>query len=125
MKPDQSLIVADYKATAKADEVNADNIYPGYLRRLEMYQFLVERQGFVVDPVGWLVYANGLKNRAAFSDTLSFRTKMISLTGDRTRVEPTFRKAVALLESRIRPPASEGCEWCAYAGKKGELEAHE
>ncbi len=118
VKPDQSLIVADYKATAKADEVNADNIYPGYQRQLEMYQFLVEKQGFVVDPVGWLVYANGIKDRAAFSDTLSFRTKMISLAGDRTWVEPTFREAVAQLESRTRPPAAETCEWCTYVETK-------
>jgi hypothetical protein len=121
VKPDQTLIVADYKATAKADEVTAANIYPGYQRQLEMYQFLVEKQGFGVDPVGWLVYANGIKNRAAFADTLSFRTKMISLTGDRAWVEPTFRKAVALLESRTRPSAAEACEWCAYVELKGRI----
>ena len=32
-------------------------IYPGYQRHVEMYPLLVEKWGFAVDPVGWLVYA--------------------------------------------------------------------
>lgn len=120
VRPDGTLIVADYKATAKADEVSAANIYPGYQRQLEMYQFLVAQQGFAVDPVGWLVYANGRKDGAAFADALLFRTKMIPITGNRGWVEPTFRAAVALLESRARPAAAADCAWCAYvAGKSG------
>lgn len=58
------------KATAKADEITAQNIYPGYKRQLEMYQFLIEKAGFNADARIWLVYANGIKDVGAFNDVL-------------------------------------------------------
>ncbi len=114
-KPDGTLIVADYKATAKRDEITAEGVYPAYKRQLEIYQFLVEKVGFRVDARGWLVYANGIKNAGEFRDVLRFRTKMIPVDGDRSWVEPKFREAVATLQSSQRPSAAAECEWCQYA----------
>jgi hypothetical protein len=114
LKPDGSVIVADYKATAKAEEVTAANVHPAYPRQLAMYQFLVERQGFSVDTTGWLVYANGIKTRSEFADALTFRTAMIPVACDRAWVEGAFRSAVALVESGVRPEPAADCKWCAY-----------
>ena len=119
-KPDGTLIVADYKATAKADEITPENIYPGYKRQLEMYQFLIERAGFSVDARSWLVYANGIKDAGAFGDVLRFRTRMVAIDCDGRWVEWAFREAVAVLVSGERPGAKEGCGWCRYAVKKAE-----
>ena len=114
VKPDGTLIVADYKATAKRNEITAENIYPGYKRQLEIYQFLVEKTGFRVDPRSWLVYANGISIGGEFGDMLRFSTRMIPVDGDRSWVEPKFREAVALLLSGKRPAAAAGCKWCEY-----------
>lgn len=120
VKPDGVVVVADYKATAKAEAVTPENIYPGYRRQLEMYQFLVEKAGLTVDPRSWLVYANGIKNAATFDDTLHFRTTLIAVDCDRRWIEVKFREAVALLTGGVRPAAREGCEWCEYAAGKTE-----
>jgi len=117
-KPDGSLIVVDYKATAKADEITVQNIYPGYKRQLEMYQFLFEQAGYEVDARSWLVYANGIKNLGVFNDVLRFRTRMIPVDCDRSWVDAAFREAAALLDGGERPPAAEECDWCRYALQK-------
>lgn len=93
---------------------------PAYRRQLEIYQFLVEQVGFRVEPRSWLVYANGIKDSAAFNDRLHFRTSMIPVDGDRSWVEVAFRKAVALLEGGVRPEAAEDCEWCEYVTRRQE-----
>lgn len=120
--PAGTLIVADYKATAKQEAITAANIHPAYRRQLEIYQFLVEQSGFQVEPRSWLVYANGIKDGAAFNDRLHFRTSMIPVDGDRSWVEAAFRKAVALLEGGVRPEAAEDCEWCEYVTRRQECE---
>lgn len=113
-RPNGTLIVADYKATAKKDEITAGNIYPGYKRQLEIYQFLVEKLGFTVDARGWLVYANGITIGGEFGDMLRFTTKMIPVDCDRSWVETKFREAISTLQSGKRPPAAAECEWCQY-----------
>ena len=117
-KPDGTLIVADYKATAKADEITSQNIFPGYKRQLEMYQFLFEKAGFGVDTRSWLVYANGIKDTGSFNDTLKFRTRMIPVDCDRSWVGGAFHAAANLLAGGERPMAAENCDWCHYAERK-------
>lgn len=117
-KADGTVIVADYKATAKAEEVTPANVHPAYPRQLAMYQFLVEKQGYTVERTGWLVYANGIKSRGEFADALTFRTTMVPVTCDRSWVEATFRKAVALVESGARPEPTPECKWCAYVAAR-------
>lgn len=121
VKPDGTVVVADYKATAKADAVTPQNIYPGYRRQLEVYQFLVEQNGFSVDSRSWLVYANGIKNAAEFNDTLRFRTTLIPVDCDRSWVELKFREAVSAIAGGSRPAGAEGCEWCGYAAERARL----
>ena len=53
------MIVADYKATARRGDVSEANLYPGYKRQLEVYQFLLAQQGLAVESRCWFVYANG------------------------------------------------------------------
>jgi hypothetical protein len=120
-RPDGALIVADYKATAKKDEITPWNIYPGYKRQLEIYQFLIEQQGFKVDATSWLVYANGIKTGGRFDDMLRFVTKMIPVECDRAWVQGTFADAVRLVEGGQRPAAAEGCAWCGYVEGRSAL----
>lgn len=109
------VMVADYKATAKAAEVSAANLYPGYRRQAEIYQFLVEQQGFAVSDRAWFVYANGIVDAARFEDTLRFRTTLILHDGRRDWVLDAFRRAVAMVEGGTIPTAGEGCGYCRFA----------
>jgi len=118
VRPNGAVVVADYKATAKAEAITPENIFSGYKRQLEMYQFLVEKAGFTVDARAWLVYANGIKTAAAFDDALRFHTSMIAVDCDRSWVEGKFREAVAVVADGDRPAASAECKWCEYVVRK-------
>lgn len=118
VRPDGSLVVVDYKATAKAADLTPASLHGGYRRQAEVYQFLLRQNGFTVHREAWFVYANGDKTRAALDAALQFRMTLIPYRGDSDWVLPQFRAAVACALSPVRPAVPEGCEWCAYAEGK-------
>ena len=118
VRPDGSLLVVDYKATAKAADLTAASLYDGYRRQAEVYQFLLRQNGFAVDSEAWFVYANGDKTRGAFDAELKFRMTLIPYRGNSDWVLARFRAAVACALATERPAAAEDCEWCAYAEGK-------
>ncbi len=112
--PKGELIVADYKATARAEMPTSKNLYPSYRRQMDVYQFLVRRQGFEVSDRGWFVYTNGDGRAGTFGDKLCFTTSMVPYDGDDAWVLDAFRRAVAtIVQSEVPQPGAE-CEYCAY-----------
>ncbi|MFH1410283.1 MAG: PD-(D/E)XK nuclease family protein, partial [Patescibacteria group bacterium] len=57
VKPDGQLIVADYKATSKAEEITAldKDWQDGYKRQSEIYQWLLRQNGFKVNKTAYFV----------------------------------------------------------------------
>ena len=108
------LIVADYKAISRAEMPTTAVLYPSYQRQMDVYQFLVRRQGFEVSDRGWFVYANGNSRAGAFENKLRFTTAMVPYEGDDAWVLDTFRRAVATAEGKDVPQAGEECQYCAY-----------
>jgi hypothetical protein len=109
-----TVLVADYKATARRDEVTEANLYPSYQRQVEVYQFLLEQQGLTVEPRAYFVYANGISSGRAFGGTLSFRTTLLPYDADRSWVLGAFRAAVSLILRAVRPAPADECQWCQY-----------
>jgi hypothetical protein len=109
------LIVADYKATARAETPGERHLYPSYRRQMDVYQFLVRRQGFPVSNRGWFVYVNGDGRAAEWGEKLCFTTTLVPYDGDDAWVLDVFRRAVATVGQAEVPVAAEGCEFCAYA----------
>ena len=114
---DGRVMVADYKATAKAEHVTSATLHPAYRRQADVYQFLVAQQGLEVSDRAWFVYANGLKTANGFYDTLRFDTRLVPYDGDRSWVLEAFRAAVALAVSGRRPAPGPECAWCRYAAE--------
>jgi hypothetical protein len=108
------LLVADYKATARAEMPTSRNLYPSYRRQMDVYQFLVRRQGFEVSNRGWFVYTNGDGRAGVFGDKLSFTTSMVPYDGNDTWVLDAFRRAVATIVQGEVPRPGVDCEYCAY-----------
>lgn len=119
LNADGSIHVADYKATAKIEEVTIGNLYPGYRKQAEIYQFLLRQQGLSISDTAWFVYANGIKTSDRFDDCLRFRTILLPYVGNSSWVLDTFRKAVALATSATVPPASPDCKWCQFVEQRG------
>lgn len=118
VKPDGSLIIADYKATSTSKEITMESGYRAvFKRQLEIYQWIFRRMGFDVDPVAYLVYANALKSRGAFDAKLEFEMKILKVDADDRWVEDAIIRAQECLASGKIPDASNECTYCAYVGK--------
>ena len=118
------FIVADYKATSKESEVNLDAAWQdGYKRQMEVYQWLLRRNGFAVSSTGYFVYANGKRDRAAFDGKLEFDIVLLPYTGDDGWVEATLVKARGCLEAPEPPNSAPACDYCSYrAAASGVLD---
>jgi hypothetical protein len=114
VNPAGELIVVDYKATSKDGEVNLDAAWQrGYKNQMEIYQWLVRRNGFKVSDTGYFVYCNGKRDAEAFDGKLEFDIKVIPYTGDDSWVENLIMNAKRCLDGEL-PNFSQNCDYCIY-----------
>lgn len=114
-KPDGELIIVDYKATSKNEEVNLDAEWQdGYKRQMEIYQWLFKKNGFKVSDTGYFVYCNGETDKEAFDAKLEFSIKLIPYTGDSSWVEGTILSAIECLNGNELPEPGQDCDFCLY-----------
>jgi CRISPR/Cas system-associated exonuclease Cas4 (RecB family) len=125
--PEGELIVVDYKATSKDKEVGIGSAWQiSYKRQLEVYQWLLRQNGFVVSDTGYFVYTNARIDVEGFADKLEFSTKLIPYIGNDVWVEPTLVKMKACMDNDDMPPVGEAamggpCDFCEYARSRTEL----
>ncbi|MBI2485118.1 PD-(D/E)XK nuclease family protein [Candidatus Uhrbacteria bacterium] len=121
---DGKLIVVDYKSTAKDGEVGLDAEWQkSYKNQMEIYQWLLRQNGFVVSDTGYFIYCNGKTDRKAFDGKLEFDVKVIPYTGNTAWVESALVNARACLDGRL-PARSKECDYCLYTSAlkaSGEL----
>lgn len=116
------LIVVDYKATSKNDEVNLDADWQmGYKRQIEVYQWLLRKNGFNVSDIGYFVYCNGKKDNDRFDNILEFDIKLLPYTGNDNWIERTLMKMKETLESEAIPEFTASCDFCEYQQKINTL----
>ncbi len=124
---DGELIVVDYKATAKNSEITLDADWQiSYKRQMEVYQWLLRQNGFMVNNTGYFVYANGRMDLDGFNDRVEFVTKVIAYEGNDEWVDTTLQGIKDCMESDIMPPvgmAAMGgeCDYCSYARSRTAL----
>lgn len=109
-------IVVDYKSTSKGEEIVAlDKAWQdGYKRQMEVYQWLLRRNGYKVSDTGYFVYCNGRTDRKAFDGKLEFDVTLIAYDGDDTWVEKALTDTHACLQRPTIPAAAQGCDYCEY-----------
>lgn len=108
------VIVVDYKATAKDGEVGLDADWQvAYKRQMEVYQWLLRKNGLKVAATGYFVYCNGDRSQDDFGGTMRFLVKVIPYTGDDSWVGAALMDAHRCLEGNIPEPTS-GCKQCSY-----------
>lgn len=116
------LHIVDYKATAGKKEVTLDDEWKiQYKRQVEVYQWLFRRNGFIVSPIAYFVYANGLNDKKAFDGKLEFDITILPYEGDDSWIPGTLKTLKACLVSDSIPEVGSACEYCPYrehAGKK-------
>ena len=118
------LIVVDYKSTAKNDEITSLDLpwHDGYKRQMEIYQWLLRKNGFEVSDTCYWVYANGDKSKDRFDATLTFRMTVIPYKSSDKWIEKTLQNIKACLDSDKLPQASKYCELCGYVADLKECD---
>lgn len=109
-------VVVDYKATAKDKKITAldKDWHAGYKRQMEVYQWLLRRNGLKVCDTGYFVYCNGKTDRKAFDKKLEFDVTVIPYKGNDQWVEPTILEIKKCLAGKKIPKAGANCDYCAY-----------
>jgi hypothetical protein len=121
--PSGQLIVVDYKATAKTGELSIDAEWQqGYKRQMEMYQWLVRKQGFSVSDTGYFVYCNG-QDATVFDSHIEFAISVFPYVGDDKWIEDALIAVKSCLMGDTIPNAPEKCEFCGYASARSNREA--
>lgn len=134
-------VVADYKATAKDNELDENSIYPTYKKQMEVYQWLLRHNGLKVSDTAYFVYCNGNATLEGFTNAsdsqlgeLKFDIKIIPYVGNTEWIDNTLLEIKKVLENEKPPAANPKCEWCEYreaertaraefvANKKEEIE---
>ena len=119
---DDTLFVVDYKGTAKtAVPSNLKSlIYDDYKRQIEVYQYLLRKNGFNVSSKGFLIYAIANKNPESLNYYLEFEVVMVECVGDDSWVDGTVLEIKKCFE---RPktdvpniPSGDDCNFCKYRG---------
>lgn len=112
---DGKLHVVDYKSTSAQKEISLDDPWKqGYKRQMEVYQWLLRRNGFDVSNEGYFLFVNADTNCAHFNGELKFKLQIIPYVGNDEWVDEAVGYAHDCLMDEIIPDAAEGCEWCSY-----------
>lgn len=120
-------IVVDYKSTSKTEKITELN-QPwqlSYKRQMEIYQWLLARNGLKVFKTGYFVYCNGISDKKAFDKKLEFEITLIPYKGNSSWVENTLCKMKQCLESNTLPPPGSECDYCLYYKTRQKINKQE
>lgn len=111
----EELHVVDYKATSKDGDVGIDAEWQGaYKRQLEVYQWLLRKNGFHVSDTGYFVYCNGNADKKAFDGKLEFDVTILPYVGNDAWVDAAVRDAKMCLMRDTMPEPHPACSYCRY-----------
>ncbi|MFH1772413.1 MAG: PD-(D/E)XK nuclease family protein [Candidatus Omnitrophota bacterium] len=119
-------IVVDYKATSKNEEITELNKewQNSYKRQMDVYQWLLRRNGLKVSNTGYLIYCNGNTGLEKFDGKLEFDLTLITYEGSDNWVEDKIKEIHACLQQDQIPPASKTCDYCNYREAVEEVTLH-
>ncbi len=110
------LIVVDYKATSKNEEVSLDADWQmSYKRQMEVYQWLLRQLGFKVSNTGYFVYCNGRADAVAFDGKVEFDVVLLPYEGNDGWIEDALIQLKKCLDNPETPAPTSDCEFCGYA----------
>ncbi len=118
-------IVVDYKATAKSEPVTALELggyHDGYRRQMEIYQWLLRKNGLTVSDTGYFVYCTGQPDNERFDAHVLFDMHLIPYTGNDQWVQGTIDQMKIVLDHNELPDASADCDYCLYINDRIHVE---
>ena len=109
---DRKLVVVDYKATATSKIITLDDDWKiSYKRQMDIYVWLLRKQGLDVDDRGFFLYANGCETEA-FDRKIDFSIWPSPYVSNTAWIAGTLVDMKACLLADETPSASDDCEFC-------------
>lgn len=118
-------IVVDYKSTAKSEPVTQLGIgghYDAYRRQMEVYQWLLRKNGLPVSGTGYFVYCTGQPDNVRFDAHVQFDMHLIPYVGNDMWVQGTLDAIKKTLDGDMIPDASVDCDFCLYVHDRASVE---
>ncbi len=109
-------IIVDYKSTSKNEKIIAldKDWQKVYKRQMEIYQWLMRRNGLKVSNTGYFVYCNAKTDVEKFNGKLEFDITLIPYEGNDGWLEEVIENIKKCLNGNNIPNAGEDCDFCAY-----------
>lgn len=117
-----ALHPVDYKATVTAGVPQLE-ARGGYKRQLDVYGWLLAKNGFALAREGYIVFANADRERDALGGALRFTLSIAPHALDLGWIDETLPAVRECLESDVPPPSTNDCSWCAYRRSASASEA--
>jgi len=111
------LYVVDYKATGRQQavtELGEGGFYDGYRRQMEIYQWLLRKNGFKVSDTGFWVYVTATQKQDSFENTLHFESNLISYAGSTDWIDSKLAEIKEALDWAEVPPPGDDCDVCRF-----------
>ena len=110
------LVVTDYKTGGYPPK---DTLSTRYKAQLEMYSFLLRKNGEKTENYGYILYYHPLEVQN--SAKVKFNIVPVKVRLDIKNAESDIRKALSLLKKKIPKPSSD-CEYCDWGSRWGSQE---
>jgi hypothetical protein len=118
------LYVVDYKATGRQQavtELGEGGFYDGYRRQMEVYQWLLRKNGFEVSNTGYWVYVTATQKQPTFENTLHFEANLVAYEGNSSWIESTLESIYANLNEPEVAGPGEDCDVCQFFDQRANL----
>jgi len=113
--PDGKLAPLDYKSTGS----KVANVYDRFQLQLDVYTYLLEKNGFQTPRKGYLAFYVVDKSNG-FVDRLPFRKELHAIDTNPDDIHDLFKEAVAVFKKDTPPPHNQDCKFAAwFRGAKG------
>ena len=110
--PDKKLAPLDYKSTGST----VANIYDRFQLQMDIYTFLLEKNGFETPRKGYLAFYIVDKGNG-FGDRLPFRKELHEIETNPSDVPELFEEAVETLKKNTPPSHSPDCQYGQWMTK--------
>lgn len=107
--PDGKLAALDYKSTGS----KVANVYDRFQWQLDIYTYLLEKNGFKTPRKGYLAFYVVDKTNG-FNDRLPFKKELHTIDTNPDDVYPLFKEAVEVLRKDVPPAHNSDCKFIAW-----------
>jgi len=105
--PEGCVIVLDHKTKSKP----AESTHPAYQLQLDVYSYILDKQGYQTTNVAYLIYY--YPEKSVLHDGMIIKTAVVKVTTSISRVKHLLQKAKEIMEGEM-PASGEGCGYCKW-----------